>query len=47
MAALTSERDTVQVARGARTLGLPVKAGVTIYQGALVAVGAERICCPG
>lgn len=46
MAALTSERDTVQVARGARTLGLPVKAGVTIYQGALVAVGADGYAVP-
>lgn len=46
MAALTSERDTIQVARGARTLGLPVKAGVTIYQGALVAVGADGYAIP-
>lgn len=46
MAALTSERDTIQIARGARTLGLPVKAGVTIYQGALVAVGADGYAVP-
>lgn len=46
MAALTSERDTVQVARSARNLSLPVKAGVVIYQGALVAVGADGYAIP-
>lgn len=46
MAALTSERDTVQAAREGKRLSLPVKAGVVIYQGALVAVGADGYAIP-
>lgn len=38
MAALTKERDTTEIAQSARCVPLPVKSGVTIYQGSLVAL---------
>lgn len=38
MSALTSERDTPEIANGAKMLVVPVKGGVTIYQGSLVAL---------
>ena len=41
MAALTMERDTPEIMNGGRLLSLPVKGGVTIYQGAIVALDAE------
>lgn len=40
MAVLTSVRDTNEIASGARTLVLPVKAASKIYQGSLVALDA-------
>ena len=46
MAALTSERDTAQAAREGKCLSLPVKADAVIYQGALVAVGADGYAIP-
>lgn len=47
MAALTTARDTVQIANGARHLVLPVKGNTTIYQGSLVAIGADGFAIPG
>ena len=41
MAALQKERNTVEIANGAKTLSLPVKGATTIYQGSLVALDAN------
>ncbi len=46
MAALTTERDTPEVANGGRYLSLPVKGGATIYQGALVALDEDGFAVP-
>lgn len=46
MAALTGERDTVEIGRDARCIAVPVKTGVTIYQGAFVALDAEGYAVP-
>ena len=47
MAALTSERDTVEIANGGRLLRLPVKGSTTIYQGSLVALDGDGYAVPG
>lgn len=47
MAALTMERDTPEIMNGGRLLALPVKGGVTIYQGAIVALDADGYAVPG
>ena len=47
MAALTSARDTIEIANGGKTLALPVKGSTTIYQGALVALDANGYAIPG
>ena len=46
MAALTNVRDTSEIANGAKYLSLPVKGNTTIYQGALVAIGADGFAIP-
>lgn len=46
MAALTAERDTVEVAERAPMILIPVKAGVTIWQGALVAIDETGYAVP-
>lgn len=46
MAALTKERDTPEVANGAKHLSLPVAGAATIYQGALVALNADGFAVP-
>ena len=45
--ALTSERDTAEIANGARSLVIPVKGATTIYQGSLVALDADGYAIPG
>ena len=47
MSALTTERDTTELANGGRCMVLPVKAGTTIYQGAIVALDADGYAVPG
>lgn len=47
MAALTAERDTVEISNGGRTLVLPVKGATTIYQGSIVALNASGLAVPG
>lgn len=47
MAALTKERDTIEIMQDAKFLYLPVKGGTTIYQGALVALDANGYAIPG
>lgn len=47
MAALTTERSTNEIANGAHSLVLPVKASTTIYQGAIVAIDASGYAIPG
>lgn len=47
MGALTSPRDTTELMNGGRQLVLPVKGGMTIYQGALVALDADGYAIPG
>ena len=47
MAALTSARDTIEIANGGKTLALPVKGRTTIYQGAIVALDANGYAIPG
>lgn len=44
---LTDARDTVEIAQGAKYLGLPVKANTTIYQGSIVALDATGTAVPG
>ena len=46
MAALQKERNTVEIANGAKTLSLPVKGATTIYQGSLVALDANGYAIP-
>lgn len=46
MAALTAARDTTEIANGAKYLSLPVKGGATIYQGSIVALGADGYAIP-
>ena len=45
MAALTNGRDTIEIA-GGDTLILPVKGGVTIFEGSLVALNADGLAIP-
>ena len=47
MAGLTSERDTLEISNGAKTLVLPVKGETTIYQGGIVAIDANGYALPG
>lgn len=47
MAALTTARDTNEIANGAKYLVLPVKGATTIYQGAIVALDANGYAIPG
>ena len=47
MAALTTVRDTNEIANGARAIVLPVKGATTIYQGAIVAIDANGYAVPG
>ena len=47
MAALTSARDTIEIANGGKTLALPVKGSTTIYQAAIVALEANGYAIPG
>jgi hypothetical protein len=47
MAALTFERDTAEIAHGARKLVLPMKGATTIYQGSIVALDANGYAIPG
>ncbi len=47
MGALSNPRDTAELMNGGRQLVLPVKGGVTIYQGALVALDADGYAIPG
>ena len=47
MSALTTQRDTNEIANGARYLYLPVKGSTTIYQGALVALDENGYAIPG
>ena len=47
MAALTTARDTNEIANGAKYLVLPVKGGITIHQGAIVALDANGYAIPG
>lgn len=44
--ALSAGRDTTEIANGARNLSLPVAAGATIYEGALVALNATGYAQP-
>lgn len=46
MAALTTERDTSEIANGAKRIKLPVKGKTTIFQGAIVAIGADGYAVP-
>lgn len=46
MAALQAPRDTHEIANGARTLVLPVKASTTIYQGSMVALDTDGFAIP-
>ena len=47
MAKLTAPRDTSEIANGATSIVLPVKAKTTIYQGSIVAIGADGYAIPG
>lgn len=47
MSALTTQRDTNEIADRARWLYLPVKGSTTIYQGSLVALDASGYAIPG
>ena len=47
MANLTAPRDTNEIANGATSIVLPVKAKTTIYQGSIVAIGADGYAIPG
>lgn len=47
MADLTAPRDTSEIANGATSIVLPVKAKTTIYQGSIVAIGADGYAIPG
>ena len=47
MANLTAPRDTSEIANGATSIVLPVKAKTTIYQGSIVAIGADGYAITG
>lgn len=47
MANLTAPRDTSEIANGATSIVLPVKAKTTIYQGSIVTIGADGYAIPG
>ena len=47
MAGLKAPRDTNELAGGATSLVLPVKAATTIFQGSIVAIGADGYAIPG
>lgn len=47
MAKLTAPRDTHEIASGATSIVLPVKAATTIYQGSIVAIDADGYALPG
>lgn len=47
MANLTAPRDASEIANGATSIVLPVKAKTTIYQGSIVAIGADGYAIPG
>ena len=47
MANLTAPRDTSEIANGATSIVLPVKAKTTIFQGSIVAIGADGYAIPG
>lgn len=47
MANLTAPRDTSEIANGATSIVLPIKAKTTIYQGSIVAIGADGYAIPG
>lgn len=47
MGALTTARDTNEIANGARAIVLPVKGATTIYQGSIVAIDANGYAVPG
>ena len=47
MAKLTAPRDTSEIAGGATSIRLPVKASTTIFQGSIVAIGADGFAVPG
>ncbi len=47
MARLTAPRDTNEIAGGATSIVLPVKAATTIFQGSIVAIDADGYAIPG
>ncbi|WP_346298542.1 hypothetical protein [Alistipes sp.] len=47
MAKLTAPRDTNEIASGATSIVLPVKAATTIFQGSIVAIGSDGYAVPG
>lgn len=47
MPALTTVRDTPEIAQGAKYLSLPVKGKTVIFQGSLVALDAQGYAIPG
>lgn len=47
MAGLKAPRDTNEIAGGATSIRLPVKASTTIFQGSIVAIGADGFAVPG
>lgn len=47
MAKLTAPRDTSEIAGGATSIVLPVKAATTIFQGSIVAIDADGYAIPG
>lgn len=47
MAKLTAPRDTSEIAGGATSIVLPVKAATTIFQGSIVVIDADGYAIPG
>lgn len=47
MTALNTERDTVEIANGAKQLVFPMKGATTIYQGSIVVLDANGYAIPG
>lgn len=47
MANLTAPRDTNEITSGATSIVLPVKEKTTIFQGSIVAIGADGYAIPG
>lgn len=47
MANLTTPRDTNEITSGATSIVLPVKEKTTIFQGSIVAIGADGYAIPG